>query len=55
MAQGLILLGFLAVLVAFFLTRTRRRMGMNVTGRMWLTIMTAVVLIGLTLWAASHQ
>ena len=55
MTDGLILLGFLAVLVAVFVVRTRRRMGIASTARTWSTVITGCVLIGLTLWAASQR
>ncbi len=54
MAEGLILLGFLAILVALFAVRMRRRLGLTSTARTWLTVMTGFGLIVLTLWAASH-
>ncbi|HTP16542.1 MAG TPA: hypothetical protein VMK13_11980 [Streptosporangiaceae bacterium] len=55
MSQGLVLLGFLAVLVALLAMRLRRRMGLPVTGKMLLTVMAGFVLAALTLWAASHR
>jgi len=57
MADGLILLAFIAVLVAVFTVRVRRRMGLGSTARTWLMIITGVVLAGLVLWAWSlpHQ
>ncbi len=57
MTDGLILLGFIGVLVALFTVRMRRRMGMGSTGRTWLMIIIGVVLAGLVLWAWSlpHQ
>jgi hypothetical protein len=50
---GLILLVLVAVLVTYGYTRMRRRMGMAVTGRHWLTAMTATILAVLALWAYS--
>jgi len=42
--------------VTFFLTRTRRRLGMgNATGRTWLIIMTVVILVVLALYAYQTQ
>jgi hypothetical protein len=55
MADGLILLAFLGVLAAFFTVRVRKRMGMGSSAKTWTTVITAVVLIGLTLWAASQS
>jgi hypothetical protein len=52
-AQGLILLGFLAVLAALFAVRMRRRIGLASTGRHWILIITGFVIIVLALWAAS--
>ena len=51
MATGLILLAFLAALVAFFTIRVRRRLGMGSTGKTWVTIITAVIIVVLLLWA----
>jgi hypothetical protein len=50
---GLILLVLVAALVTYGYTRMRRRMGMAVTGRHWLTAMTATILAVLALWAYS--
>jgi hypothetical protein len=55
MTTGLILLGFLAVLVAFFLTRMRRRLGLGVTGRTWAVIIAAFAIVVLGLWASAHR
>lgn len=52
MATGLILLAFLGALIAFLTVRMRRRMGVGSTGKTWLTIITAVIIIGLLLWAS---
>jgi len=53
MTTGLILLVFLALLVAFGWARFRRRLGMSTSGRAWLTVMVIVVLGVLALWASS--
>jgi hypothetical protein len=53
MTQGLILLGFLAVLFAIFITRVRRRMGMGSSGRTLLAVTAGFVVLVLALWAAS--
>jgi hypothetical protein len=53
-APGLILLGFLALLCAFFVHRTRRRMGLPVSGRLWMTIVVGFVLIVLVAWVAGQ-
>jgi heme/copper-type cytochrome/quinol oxidase subunit 2 len=56
MTTGIILLVFIAALVAFFLTRVRRRAGMgNATARTWLIIMAAVILAVLALYAYQTQ
>jgi len=51
---GLILLGFLALLCAYFVHRTRRRMGLPVSTRLWVSIVTGFVLIVLVAWVASQ-
>ena len=56
MTTGIILLVFIAVLITFFLTRARRRLGMgNATGRTWLIIMAVVILAVLVLYAYQTQ
>jgi hypothetical protein len=54
-SQGIVLLLVLAAIVAYVVARTRRRMGLLVTGKMLLTVMTGVVLVVLALWAASSR
>jgi cbb3-type cytochrome oxidase subunit 3 len=51
---GVILLVFIAVLIAFFLTRGRRKMGFGVTPKHWRTIIFAVMLICVILYAANY-
>jgi hypothetical protein len=52
MTDGIILLVLIAALVAFGVTRARRRLGMGTTtGRTWIVIMAAVILALLGLWA----
>ena len=53
MADGLILLAFIGVLAALFTVRVRRRMGLGSTAKTWSTIIMGVILVGLTVWAAS--
>jgi hypothetical protein len=53
MVDGLILLAFLGLLIAIFVVRVRRRMGIASTGKTWLTIITCVIALGLVLWASS--
>jgi hypothetical protein len=52
MGQGAILLVFIALIIAYIVARTRRRMGFLVTPRTWLVVMIAVVVGILALWAA---
>jgi hypothetical protein len=52
MSQGIILLLFIALIVAYVVTRTRRRMGLLVTGNTWLVVTTIVVVGVLALWAS---
>ncbi|HXZ77810.1 MAG TPA: hypothetical protein VEH31_44020 [Streptosporangiaceae bacterium] len=54
MDPGLILLVFLALLVAFGWSRFRRRLGMGTTGgRTWLIVMGVFIAGVLALWAYS--
>jgi hypothetical protein len=53
MADGLILLVFLGILIAFFTVRVRRRMGIASSAKTWLIIITWAVILGLALWAAN--
>jgi hypothetical protein len=53
--QGIILLLVLAGIVAYVVVRTRRRMGMIVTGRTWIAVMTGFVIVVLALWAATSH
>ncbi len=55
MTQGLILLGFLAVLAVIFTARARRRVGLPVSGRTLMTVATGFVLVVLTLYAAAQR
>jgi hypothetical protein len=53
MSQGIVLLLVLAVIVAYVVARTRRRMGLLVTGKTWIFVMTGFVIVVLALWAGS--
>ncbi len=53
MSQGIILLLVLAAIVAYVITRTRRRMGLLVTGRTWIAVMAGFVVVVLAVWAAT--
>ena len=57
MDPGLILLAFLALMVAFGWSRLRRRAGMGTTsGRTWLIVMAVFIVAVLAMWAYStHQ
>ena len=52
MRQGIILLVFVALIVAYAVTRTRRRMGLLVTGKTWFVVVACVVIGVLALWAS---
>jgi hypothetical protein len=53
MVDGLILLAFLGILIAIFVVRVRRRMGIASTAKTWLMIVTWAIALGLVLWASS--
>jgi hypothetical protein len=53
-APGLILLALLGVLCAFFFTRTRRRLGLGVSGKHWGTAIVAVAVVLLVAWVAQR-
>ena len=53
MSQGLILLVVIAAIVTYVITRTRRRLGMAVTSKTWVTLMLGFVVVVLALWALS--
>ncbi|HSR83061.1 MAG TPA: hypothetical protein VLM11_02660 [Streptosporangiaceae bacterium] len=52
MSQGAILLAVIALIIAYIVTRTRRRMGFIVTPRTWLFVMVVVIAGVLALYAA---
>jgi hypothetical protein len=52
MGQGVVLLVVIALIIAYLVTRTRRRMGFLVTPKTWLVVMIAVVIGVLALWAS---
>jgi hypothetical protein len=53
MVDGLILLAFLGILIAIFVVRVRRRMGIASTAKTWLVIVVWAIALGLVLWASS--
>lgn len=55
MAPGLILLAFLAVLVALFAVRMRRRLGLASTAKHWIIVIAGFAVIVLALWSASMR
>ena len=55
MTDGLILLAFLGVLIAFFTVRVRKKMGIASSSKTWTAVIVGVILVGLTIWAASQH
>jgi hypothetical protein len=51
MSSGLILLVFLALIVAWFWTRGRRRLGLSVNGNTWIGVIVVFVIVVLLFWA----
>ena len=51
-SSGIILLVMIALIITYVLVRTRRRMGMLVTGRTWIVILACVIIGILALWAS---
>jgi hypothetical protein len=52
MSQGAILVVMIAIIVTYVVVRTRRRLGLLVTGKTWLVVMIGVVIGILALWAS---
>jgi hypothetical protein len=52
--NGLVLLVVVAAILAYGVARAGRRMGMLVTSRTWIAVMTVFVLAMLALWAAAR-
>ncbi|HUB39026.1 MAG TPA: hypothetical protein VMA72_09255 [Streptosporangiaceae bacterium] len=52
MSQGFILLIVIALIITYVVVRTRRRMGLLVTGKTWLVVMLGVIIVALALWAS---
>ncbi|HEY2079675.1 MAG TPA: hypothetical protein VGH53_25390 [Streptosporangiaceae bacterium] len=52
MSQGIILLVVIALIITYVVVRTRRRMGLLVTGKTWLAVMLGVIIVALALWAS---
>ena len=55
MAQGIVLLLFVALIISYAVVRARRRMGLMVTGKTWIMLITGVVIVALALWAAQSN
>jgi hypothetical protein len=53
MAQGLILLVFIGILIALFIVRARRRMGIASNAKTWLVVIVWAIVLGLALWASA--
>lgn len=53
--SGITLLVVIALIVAYVVVRTRRRMGLLVTGRTWIVVMIGVVIAVLALWATQTR
>jgi hypothetical protein len=53
--DGLILLGFLAILFAILVARGRRRLGMGVSGRTLAMAVCGFAIAVLILWATQHR
>jgi fucose 4-O-acetylase-like acetyltransferase len=51
---GLILLVFIAVIIAFFYTRARGKMKLPIAGKHWTGVIIVIVLVVLMLWASSQ-
>jgi hypothetical protein len=52
---GLILLVLIGVLIGFGWVRVRGKLGMRSTWGTWISVIVAVVIIGLALWAYSAK
>lgn len=53
MASGLILLALIGALVGFGWARVRGKLGMRTTWGTWISVIAAVMVLGLALWAYS--
>jgi hypothetical protein len=53
--SGITLLVVIALIVAYVVARTRRRMGLLVTGRTWIIVIVGVVIAALALWATQSR
>jgi len=55
MSQSVILLVMIALIITYVVARTRRRLGLLVTGKTWLAVMIAVIIGILALWASQTR
>ena len=55
MTDGLILLGFLAVIFAILVVKGRRRLGMGVSARIFAVTVCGFAIAVLILWATQHR
>lgn len=55
MTDGLILLGFIAIVIALVVARIRRRMGFGVNGRVLAMTISGVIITVLILWATTRR
>jgi len=53
--DGLILLGFIAVVFAVFVVRGRRRLGMAISGRVFAAAVAGFAIVVLILWATQRR
>jgi len=54
-SSGIVLLVVIALIAAYVVARTRRRMGLLVTGRTWIAVVVGVVIAVLVAWAAQRH
>jgi hypothetical protein len=50
-SSGIILAVLIALIVGYAVARTRRRMGLMVSGKTWIAVIAGVVIVLLALWA----
>jgi hypothetical protein len=55
MADGLILLGVIAVIFAVLVLRGRRILGMSATGKVFMTAVCGFAIVVLILWATNRR
>ena len=55
MTNGLILLGFLAVIFAILIARARRRIGISMTAKAFVVTISGFAIVVLMLWATNGR